>query len=93
MPTEDGRIPMADGAGIVEAVGEGVSDFVAGDAVVSCFFPDWQEGPPRIGDFLRVPGDGIDGYACELVVAPATAFTRLPRAMTTRKRQRSPPPG
>ena len=79
MPTEDGRIPMADGAGVVEAVGEGVTDFAAGDAVVSCFFPDWQEGPPRVGDFSRVPGDGIDGYACELVVAPATAFTRAPR--------------
>ncbi len=79
MPTEDGRIPMADGAGVVEAVGEGVTDFASGDAVVSCFFPDWQEGPPRVGDFSRVPGDGIDGYACELVVAPATAFTRAPR--------------
>ena len=79
MPTEDGRIPMADGAGVVEAVGEGVTDFAAGDAVVSCFFPDWQEGPPRVGDFSRVPGDGIDGYACELVLAPATAFTRAPR--------------
>lgn len=79
MPTRDGRIPMADGAGIVEAVGEGVSDFAAGDPVVSCFFPDWQEGPPRIGDFSRVPGDGIDGYACEFVVAPATAFTRAPK--------------
>ena len=78
MPTEDGRIPMADGAGVVEAAGEGVSDFAAGDAVVSCFFPDWHEGPPRIGDFSRVPGDGIDGYAREIVVAPATAFTRAP---------------
>ncbi|MDY0957492.1 NAD(P)-dependent alcohol dehydrogenase [Sphingomonas sp. CFBP8993] len=79
MPTEDGRIPMADGAGIVEAVGEGVDDFAAGDAVVTCFFPDWQEGPARVGDFQRVPGDGIDGYGCEVVVAPATAFTRAPK--------------
>lgn len=79
MPTDDGRIPMADGAGIVEAVGDGVGEFAAGDAVVSCFFPDWQEGPPRVGDFSRVPGDGIDGYACEIVVAPATAFTHAPR--------------
>lgn len=79
MPTEDGRIPMADGAGIVEAVGEGVDAFRSGDPVVSCFFPDWQEGPQRIGDFSRVPGDGIDGYACETVVAPATAFTHAPK--------------
>ncbi|WP_343525949.1 NAD(P)-dependent alcohol dehydrogenase [Sphingomonas sp.] len=79
MPTEDGRIPMSDGAGVVEAVGDGVSDFAIGDAVISCFFPDWQDGPARVGDFTRVPGDGIDGYACETVVAPAIAFTRAPQ--------------
>lgn len=79
MPTEDGRIPMADGAGIVEAVGQGVDEFALGDAVVSCFFPDWQEGPARVGDFQRVPGDGIDGFARECAVAPATAFTHAPK--------------
>ena len=79
MPTNDGRIPLADGAGIVEAVGEGVTEFVPGDAVVSCFFPDWQDGAPTVGDFSRTPGDGIDGFAREYVVLPATAFTRAPK--------------
>ena len=32
-----------------------------------------------IADFSTVPGDGVDGYARELVVAPATAFTHVPR--------------
>ena len=36
-PTADGRIPMSDGAGEVEAVGEGVTEFAPGDLVVSCF--------------------------------------------------------
>ncbi|MFN3676100.1 MAG: zinc-dependent alcohol dehydrogenase family protein [Sphingomonas pseudosanguinis] len=79
MPTQDGRVPMSDGAGIVEAIGEGVTDFDMGDAVVSCFFPEWHEGPARVGDFATVPGDGIDGYAREAVIAPATAFTRTPK--------------
>jgi NADPH:quinone reductase-like Zn-dependent oxidoreductase len=78
MPTADGRIPLADGAGIVESVGAGVTEFAAGDMVVSCFFPDWQDGTPTIGDFSRTPGDGIDGFAQEYVVLPATAFTRAP---------------
>ncbi len=39
MPADDGRIPLADGAGIVESVGAGVTEFVPGDLVVSCFFP------------------------------------------------------
>ncbi len=79
MPTADGRIPLADGAGVVEAVGEGVTEFRLGDRVVSCFFPDWQDGPPTVGDFRRTPGDGIDGFAQEHVVLPATAFTHAPR--------------
>ena len=78
-PTADGRIPLADGAGVVEAVGDGVTDFSVGDHVVSVFFPDWQDGGPKVGDFRRVPGDGIDGFACDSVVLPATAFTRAPR--------------
>ena len=40
----DGRIPMADGAGVVTAVGAGVMEFAVGDSVVSCFFPLWQSG-------------------------------------------------
>jgi NADPH:quinone reductase-like Zn-dependent oxidoreductase len=79
MPSADGRIPLADGAGTVEAVGEGVTEFAVGDMVVSCFFPDWQDGTPTIGDFSRTPGDGIDGFAQEHVVLPATAFTHAPK--------------
>ncbi|KAA2213924.1 zinc-dependent alcohol dehydrogenase family protein [Teichococcus oryzae] len=79
IPTEDGRIPMSDGAGIVEAVGEGVSDFAPGDRVVSGFFPHWQDGPAEVGDFKTVPGDGVDGYAREAVIRPASWFTPVPR--------------
>lgn len=73
------RIPMADGAGEVIAVGEGVEEFAVGDAVVSTFFPDWLDGQPNVEGFVRVPGDGIDGYARERVTARATAFTRAPK--------------
>jgi len=73
-----GRIALADGGGIVEAVGDGVTEFAAGDAVISCFYPDWQDGAPNCV-LARVPGDGIDGYATEYAVAPATAFTHAPR--------------
>jgi len=79
MPTAEGRIPLADGAGVVEAVGADVPDFRPGDNVVSCFFPDWQDGTPTVGDFRRTPGDGIDGFAQGHVVLPATAFTHAPQ--------------
>ena len=31
-PVDDGRIPMSDGAGVVQAVGDGVDEFNAGDS-------------------------------------------------------------
>ena len=78
IPTEPGRIPMSDGAGIVSAVGDGVTEFAVGEHVVSTFFPDWLDGRPPASAFTRVPGDGIDGYAREAVTAPTHWFTRAP---------------
>lgn len=73
------RIPMSDGAGEVVAIGEGVTEFAIGDAVVSTFFPTWQDGTPSVDDFTTVPGDGIDGYAREVVTAAVTSFTHAPK--------------
>jgi NADPH:quinone reductase-like Zn-dependent oxidoreductase len=75
---QDGRILMSDGAGEVLALGEGVSEFAVGDRVVSTFFPTWIDGPGRRDGMATVPGDGVDGYARELAVMPATGFTRAP---------------
>ena len=79
IPAADGRIPMSDGAGTVEAVGEGVTGFAPGDLAVSLFFPDWIDGAPPASAFTRVPGDGLDGYAREVVVVPEHWFTRVPQ--------------
>lgn len=78
LPTPEGRIPMSDGAGEVTAIGEGVTEYAVGDAVVSTFFPDWLDGGPPQSAFTRVPGDGIDGYAREAITAPTHWFTRAP---------------
>ncbi|SEH17760.1 NADPH:quinone reductase [Sphingopyxis sp. YR583] len=78
IPTAENRIPMSDGAGTVEAVGEGVTDHKVGDSVVSLFFPYWADGAPPASAFTQVPGDGIDGYAREVVVTPGHWFTRAP---------------
>jgi NADPH:quinone reductase-like Zn-dependent oxidoreductase len=79
LPVDDGRIPMSDGAGIVEAVGPGVTRFKVGDRVMSCFFPHWADG--RANDIAKisgVPGDNVDGFAAETVTMSASAFTNMP---------------
>ena len=77
-PTEP-RIPMADGAGVVTAVGDGVTEFSVGDHVVSTFFPTWISGEPLVEGFATTPGDGVDGYAREVVTATANGFTHAPK--------------
>lgn len=79
IPTVENRIPMSDGAGTIEAVGEGVTDYQVGDPVVSLFFPDWNDGPVPPAALTNVPGDSTDGYAREVVVTPQHWFTNAPR--------------
>jgi len=79
LPTDDGRIPLSDGAGIVTAVGEGVSKFQVGDKVLSHFFPLWQDGRPNFERIQGVPGDNVDGFAAGSVTAAASTFSRMPR--------------
>lgn len=78
IPSADGRVPMSDGAGEVVEVGSDVTLFKAGDKVVSLFFPNWDSGEPDLGKLIGVPGDHVDGFAAELVVMPASAFTHAP---------------
>ena len=81
LPVDDGRIPMSDGAGVVEAVAEDVTEFSVGDRVMSCFFPAWADG--RADDVAKIggiPGDNVDGFAAQSVTMSASAFTPMPAA-------------
>ncbi|MGB1140120.1 MAG: zinc-dependent alcohol dehydrogenase family protein [Halioglobus sp.] len=79
LPVDDGRIPMSDGAGIVEAVGPGVTEFQPGDQVMSCFFPHWEDGrADKFEKISGIPGDNVDGFAAETVTMSASAFTHMP---------------
>lgn len=77
--TPVGHVPNADGAGVVEAVGEGVTDLAVGDDVVATFFPAWADGGPVTDNFGGTPGLGRPGYAQEVVVTSARQFVRAPR--------------
>lgn len=75
----EGLVPLNDGAGIVEEVGEGVTEFETGDRVMSRFFPRWIAGKPSHDRLFEVPGDQVDGFAVRYVTRAATAFTRIPQ--------------
>ena len=80
-PSEQ-RIPMADGAGEVIKVGGAVKELKVGDHVCTTFFPGWLDGSPNVQGFETVPGDGIDGYARELVNLRAGSLTLAPDQWT-----------
>lgn len=53
-PTEP-RIPMADGAGVVMAVGDDVTELAVGDHVVRTFYRPWLSGEPVVVGFPTTP--------------------------------------
>ncbi|GIS01716.1 MAG: hypothetical protein CM15mP103_02670 [Gammaproteobacteria bacterium] len=46
---------MSDGAGVVTAVGDGVTAYSVGEKVLSYFFPKWGGGRPTLSDLIGVP--------------------------------------
>jgi NADPH:quinone reductase-like Zn-dependent oxidoreductase len=70
-------VPLSDGAGVVEAVGEGVTRVKAGDLVMPSFFPHWTGGRPT-RERLAALGGALDGVACEKIAITAEGVTRAP---------------
>jgi NADPH:quinone reductase-like Zn-dependent oxidoreductase len=70
-------IPLSDGAGLVEAVGDGVTRVKAGDLVMPSFFPRWVGGRPT-PQRLAALGGALDGVACEAIAVTAEGVTPVP---------------
>jgi NADPH:quinone reductase-like Zn-dependent oxidoreductase len=79
-------IPVCDGAGIVEQVGEAVTEFKPGDRVATIFIPDWLNGKPspQTTDYKTRPGLGnISGQLCQYKCFFANQLIPIPSNLTT----------
>lgn len=85
MGNEFPRAPGHEVAGVVDAAGDGVSAWTAGDRVGVGWFGgcDFTCDACRRGDFIscqnaQIPGITYDGGYAEYMVAPAEALARIP---------------
>lgn len=79
-PVPAGRVPLSDGAGVVEAVGEGVSRFAVGDRVTSLFHPEWLYGAfPGWGELYGVRRDG---WLAEFVAVSEQSVVAMPEHLS-----------
>jgi NADPH:quinone reductase-like Zn-dependent oxidoreductase len=73
-----GRIPTSDGAGIVVAVGPGVTTVQPGDHVAGCFFRTWEKGRFDMRHHKADLGGSQDGMLAEHVVLPEHGVVPVP---------------
>lgn len=74
----DGRVPCSDGAGVVLAVGDGVTRFAVGDHVAATFLPSWINGPLDLEGGRQARGAEKDGMLREYGVFGEDELVKIP---------------
>jgi NADPH:quinone reductase-like Zn-dependent oxidoreductase len=76
------RIPCSDGAGIIVAIGEGVTEVAVGDRVCGTFFQHWIDGDPAPEKFKGALGGDIDGTLAQQVLLDQNGVVKIPDHLT-----------
>lgn len=76
-------VPLSDGAGVVDAIGEGVTKLKVGDRVTSSFFYGFIDGAQTAERNATALGGGlVDGMLAEQVVLPENGVLRTPEHLS-----------
>lgn len=75
-------VPVADGAGVVDAIGDGVTQWSVGDRVITAYLRDFLRWPPNARMGVGLGARDEDGVLAEYIVLPADRFTRAPANLT-----------
>ena len=79
-------IPITDGAGVIESVGDKVTAFKPGDKVVTTFIPDWIDREPTAlkTDYQTRQGLGhLSGQLCQYKCFSENQLIHTPSNLTT----------
>lgn len=71
-------VPVSDGAGEIDALGEGVKGWAVGDMAVGLSFRNWRDGPPSFENGMGVGALNDDGMLAEYAVLPVTQIVKPP---------------
>jgi NADPH:quinone reductase-like Zn-dependent oxidoreductase len=75
-------VPFSDGAGVVSAVGSGVSRVKVGDRVCPLFFQSWLEGPVTAESRNKPLGGPLDGVLQQHMKLDADGVSKIPDYMS-----------
>jgi NADPH:quinone reductase-like Zn-dependent oxidoreductase len=77
------RIPVSDGAGVVEQVGDAVTRFKKGDRVMVHYYQKWLAGKRTVAMAQSQAGQATQGALAEYAVFPEDGLVRVPDSLTT----------
>jgi NADPH:quinone reductase-like Zn-dependent oxidoreductase len=75
-------IPVSDGAGIVSAIGEGVTRVKLGDRVCPNYFQRWIGGEPTLERLTQSLGGPLDGTMTQTMCLSEEGVVKLPEYLT-----------
>lgn len=76
------RVPCSDGAGIITAIGDGVTQVAVGDRVAGIFFQHWIDGDPAPEKFKGALGGDIDGTLAQQILLHEQGVIKIPEHLS-----------